>query len=220
MSLAISNLLSPGWRALALRGALSIVFGVLALIWPGLTLATLVLLFGAYSLADGAFAIVAALRRHARSWPLVVEGAVGIAAGLGAFLWPGLTALALVYLIAAWAVVTGALEIAAAVRLRRVIQGEWLLALSGVASIALGLLLMARPGLGALALVGLLAAYAIVFGGLLLGLALRLRARIRAADASLSPHPVRGELPRRRTVHWPEEPSGTAAGPEPQPMAP
>jgi uncharacterized membrane protein HdeD (DUF308 family) len=220
MSLAISNLLSPGWQALALRGTLSIVFGVLALIWPGLTLATLVLLFGAYSFVDGVFAVVAALRRHARSWPLVLEGVVGIAVGLGTFFLPGMTALVLVYLIAVWAVMTGALEIAAAIRLRRVIQGEWLLALSGVASIGLGLLLMLWPGAGALALIGLIAAYAIVFGGLLLGLALRLRARIRAADASLSPHAKDQELPRRRTVHWPEEPRGTPAGPEPQPMAP
>jgi uncharacterized membrane protein HdeD (DUF308 family) len=170
--------LTRNWRILAIRGAAGVLFGVAALVWPGLTLAVLVALFGAYALVDGVFAAVAAIRyrrQYGRWWALLLEGVLGIVAGLVAVLLPGLTAAVLVYLIAGWAVATGVFEIVAAVRLRQEIEGEWLLALSGVASVLLGVLLIVRPGPGALALVWLIGSYAIVFGALLLVLAFRLR---------------------------------------------
>jgi uncharacterized membrane protein HdeD (DUF308 family) len=174
------TVLSRNWWAVALRGVAAILFGLLTFVVPGITLAVLVLLFGSYAIVDGIFNLVAAARgrvadgEQARGW-LVLEGLVSIAAGVVTFVWPGLTALALVYIIAAWAVVTGVLEIVAAVRLRRQIDNEWWLALSGVLSIVFGVLLMVAPGVGALALVFWIGAYAIVFGALLVGLAFRLR---------------------------------------------
>jgi len=167
------------WWLVALRGALAVVFGIVALIWPGITVTALVLLFGAYALVDGVFAVGAAImgRREPASqrWWMAFEGVVAIAAGIVTFLWPGITALVLLYLIAAWALVTGALEIFLAIRLRKEMEREWLLALAGIASVLLGILLFLFPGSGALALVWLIAVYAIVFGAALIGLALRLR---------------------------------------------
>ncbi|HEY3118229.1 MAG TPA: HdeD family acid-resistance protein [Chloroflexota bacterium] len=169
--------LSRNWWAVSLRGLAGILFGIITFFAPGITLAALVLLFGAYAFADGVLAIVSAVRRRGadRWWLLLLEGLVGIAAGVLTLLWPGITALALLYLIAAWALVTGAFEIAAAIRLRKVITGEWLLALSGIFSIALGVLLVLYPGPGALAVVIWIGAYAFVFGTLLFALGLRLR---------------------------------------------
>src|SRR5438477_2123797 len=166
--------LARNWGAIAVRGVAAILFGLLTFLVPGLTLTALVLLFGAYALVDGIFSVVAAVRRRAGDppwWALLLEGVVGIAAGIVTFLLPGLTAVTLVYVIAAWAVVTGVLEIVAAVRLRRQITGEWRLVLSGVLSIVFGGLLMVVPAAGALAMTLLLGAYAIVFGALLLALA-------------------------------------------------
>jgi uncharacterized membrane protein HdeD (DUF308 family) len=170
--------LARNWWAVALRGALAVLFGLVALIWPGITLGALVLLFGAYALVDGIFAFVAAFRaadRRRQWWPFVLEGLVGVAAGVIAVVWPGLTAVALVYLIAAWAVVTGVFEIVAAVRLRRAITNEWLLGLGGALSVLVGLALLVFPGAGALALVWLIGAYALAFGVLLIALGFRLR---------------------------------------------
>jgi uncharacterized membrane protein HdeD (DUF308 family) len=164
------------WWAFALRGVAAIVFGILAFIWPGVTLAVLVLFWGAYALIDGVLALVAAFRTgQDHRWWLIVEGVFGIAAGIVTFFWPGLTALVLLYIIAFWALVTGVLEIIAAIRLRRVIENEWWMALGGVASVIFGIILLVAPGAGALALIWLIAAYAIVFGVLLLLLAFRLR---------------------------------------------
>jgi uncharacterized membrane protein HdeD (DUF308 family) len=169
--------LSRNWWAVSLRGLAGILFGIITFFAPGISLAALVLLFGAYAFADGVLAIVAAIRRRGadRWWLLLLEGIVGIAAGVVTLLWPGITALALLYVIAAWALVTGAFEIATAIRLRKAISGEWLLALSGILSIALGVLLVLYPGPGALALVIWIGAYAFVFGVLLFALGLRLR---------------------------------------------
>jgi uncharacterized membrane protein HdeD (DUF308 family) len=175
------TVLARNWGAIAIRGVAAILFGVLTFVVPGLTLAALVLLFGAYAIIDGIFAIVAAVRRTATGtgtrtwWVLSLEGIVGVAAGVVTFVWPGLTALTLVYVIAAWAIVTGVLEIVEAVRLRQQITGEWWLVLGGAVSIILGGFLIAAPGAGALALVLWIGAYAIVFGVLLLALAFRLR---------------------------------------------
>lgn len=173
------TMLSRYWWVLALRGVVAIIFGIAAIVWPGLTLLTLIYLFGAFALIDGIMAIGMSIfhvfDRQSHSWAPLLEGLVGIVLGLLAFSFPGLTALALVYLIAAWAIVTGVLEIAAAIRLREEMEGEWLLALSGVISVLLGLALIAFPRTGALAVVWTIGVFAIIFGISLLGLAFRLR---------------------------------------------
>lgn len=173
--------LAKNWWIVALRGVAAILFGILTAIVPGLSLAALVMLFGAYALIEGGFNIIAAVRGATGDrpwWALLLEGLVSVAAGVIAFVMPGLTALALVYLIAAWAVLTGVLEIAAAVRLRKHITGEWWLALTGVLSIAFGVLVSLYPGAGALVMVLWIGAYAIIFGVLLLIVAFKLR-RVR-----------------------------------------
>jgi uncharacterized membrane protein HdeD (DUF308 family) len=171
--------LARNWWALVLRGLAAILFGVLAFAWPGITLFVLVLFFGAYMLVDGIFAIVAAVRaagEEDRWWLLLVQGILGVLAGLVAIFWPGLTALALLYFIAAWAIVTGIMEIVAAIRLRREIEGEWALALSGALSVLFGVLLVVLPApAGLLSLVWLVGAYAVATGVLLLILAFRVR---------------------------------------------
>ena len=159
-------------------GLYAVLFGLAAFVRPDITVAELVLLFGAYALFDGIFAIVAALRaaeRHTQWWPLVLEGVAGIAAGVVTFMWPGITALALLYLIAAWAIATGVFETIAAIWLRRVIEGEWLLGLGGIASVVFGLILALFPAVGAVGVVWIVAAYALVFGILLIALGVRLR---------------------------------------------
>jgi uncharacterized membrane protein HdeD (DUF308 family) len=165
------------WWVVALRGAAGILFGVFTVLAPAISLAALVLVFGAYALVDGVLAIATAVRRHGtadRWWMLLLEGLVGVAIGVITLFLPGITALTLLYIIAARALLTGVLQIAAAVRLRRVITGEWLLALGGIASLAWGVLLVLFPGAGALAVVLWIAAYALVGGALLLALAFRL----------------------------------------------
>lgn len=171
-------ILAHNWWTLLLRGLLAVSFGILTFIYPGLTLIVLAMLFGAYALIDGIFAIIAAVsapKGQARWWVTLIEGIVGIVVGVLTFIWPGITALGLLYLIAAWAIVTGAFEIAAAIRLRKQITGEWLLILSGIASVLFGVLLAAKPGPGALAVAWLIGAYAIVFGVLFIVLSFRLR---------------------------------------------
>lgn len=170
--------LTRNWWAVLLRGLAGIAFGIIAFFAPGVSFTALVLVFGAYAFADGIFNVASAIRRRGatdRWWMRLLEGVVGIAAGVTTLIWPGITALALLYLIAAWALVTGAFEIAAAIRLRRVIPGEWLLVLSGITSIALGIALVIFPGPGALVLVLSIGAYALVSGALLIALSLRLR---------------------------------------------
>lgn len=188
------EILARNWWAVALRGVLALVFGVLALLWPGITVGALVLLFGAYALVDGGFAIAAALaggRQVAgrRGW-LVLEGVAGIAAGIVTFAWPAITALALLWLIAAWAVVTGLLEVAAAVVLRRRLRNEWLLALGGVLSVAFGVFLAVRPGQGALAVAWLIALFAILSGAALTALGLRLRRLQRGLTGAVAGGPA------------------------------
>lgn len=172
------TMLARNWWAVALRGLFAVLFGIAAFIWPGLTLLSLVWLFGIYAALDGIFSIVSAItnrQENDRWWLLLIEGIIGIAAGVVAFVWPGITAIALVYLIAAWAILTGIFEIVAAIRLRKEIEGEWLLALSGILSLIFGVALMIWPGAGALALVWVIAAYAIVFGVVLIILGFRMR---------------------------------------------
>jgi len=184
--------LATNWWALVIRGLAGITLGILTFAWPGITLVALVFLFGAYALVDGIFNIVAAVRAakvHERWGAMVLEGLVGIAAAAITVAWPGITALALVYLIAAWATITGVLEIIAAIRLRKVISGEWLLILSGIASVVFGFLLVVAPIAGALVIALWVGAYMLVSGVLLVGLGLKLRTWGRTFTAG-GPLPV------------------------------
>jgi len=175
--------LSRGWWLLLLRGIAAIVFGFLTWFQPGISLAALILLFAAYSMADGIFALWMALagRDHDHRWVLVLEGLLGIGVGIITFVAPGVTALAILFYIAIWSIATGVLRIAAAIALRKEIEGEWVLILSGLASVGFGVVLMAMPGAGALALLWVIAAYAIMFGVLLVTLAFRARSFAHAA---------------------------------------
>ncbi|HET7394040.1 MAG TPA: HdeD family acid-resistance protein [Candidatus Binatia bacterium] len=182
--------LTRNWWVVLIRGVAGVLFGIATFFAPGVSLAVLVFLFGAYALIDGVLAVTSAVRRRGvsdRWWMLLLEGLVGIVAGIVTLVWPGITALALLYVIAAWALLTGAFEIAAAIRLRKVITGEWLLVLSGIASIGLGILLLIFPGPGALVMVLWIGAYAFVFGILLIALSLRLR----SLGKSRTPHAAR-----------------------------
>lgn len=167
------------WWLVCLRGLVAVMFALMTFVLPGISLAGLVLAFGAYAFADGVLTIVGAVRRRPSTgprWLTILNGLVGVSAGVATVLWPELTALALVFLIASWAIVGGVFEIVAAIRLRKEIQGEWLLALSGVLSIALGVSLVLFPGPGALALVIWMGAYSLVAGIALFALGVRLRA--------------------------------------------
>jgi uncharacterized membrane protein HdeD (DUF308 family) len=166
-----------GSTFLIIRGLVGVFIGILAVVWPGITLAVLVGIFGMYALLDGVINLVLGLsrRRDGRSWAHALQGVAGIVAGVLAFLWPGVTALVLVVFIGAWAIVTGVLEIAAAIRLRKEIKGEWLLALSGIMSALFGVLVLAFPGAGAVAIAWLLGIYAAAAGIVLVALGVRLR---------------------------------------------
>jgi uncharacterized membrane protein HdeD (DUF308 family) len=170
--------LSRFWWALVLRGAVAVLFGLIAFFSPGVTLVALVILFGAYAFVDGIASVILGIKEFGereRWWGTLLSGIVGIGAGIVTFLMPGLTALALLTLIAVWAIMRGILDIVAAIRLRHAIEGEWLLALAGVLSVAFGLLLIVRPLAGALAVVWWIGAYAIVIGAVLLVLGFRAR---------------------------------------------
>lgn len=174
----IATLFARNWWTLVFRGAIAILFGIALFIWPEISVAVLVWLFGLFVLISGILALVAAFSRRQPEENralLVFEGIIAIVAGLLVFFWPGITALILLYFIAAWAIVTGILEIIAAIQLRKEIENEWLLAIAGVASILFGILAAIRPGAGALAILWVIGIYAIVFGVMLLILGLRLR---------------------------------------------
>jgi uncharacterized membrane protein HdeD (DUF308 family) len=179
---------APNWTSLAWRGFASILFGVLSLSWPGMTLAVLTLLFGAYALVDGALALVTAFQRGKRPHRelLVADGLFGIVAGILTFVWPGLTLLALVIIIGVRFLFMGAVQIAASIRLRRSIPSPILYGIGGLASIALGIAAFVVPGITAYALVTMLAVYALVFGGVLLAHAVVIwRESPRAVPATL-----------------------------------
>ena len=163
---------------LLIRGILGIVIGFVAFAWPGITIAVLVGIFAVYAIIDGVTNLVLGLSRtpaHGRSWPQALQGIVGIAAGVMTFLWPVVTAFVLVIFIGAWAIVTGLFEVVAAIRLRKVIKGEWLLALSGVLSVAFGVLVFAFPGAGAVGISWILGIYTAAAGMVLVALAIRMR---------------------------------------------
>ena len=170
--------LSRYWWLLALRGAAAIIFGILAFVLPQLTVGILVILFGAYVIVDGISSLISGFSHREtnnRWWVTVLEGVVSIAAGIFAFFYPGITAFVLLYVIAAWAILTGVLEIVAAIRLREEMEGEWILGLTGAASLLFGILLFVFPGSGVLAVIWLIAAYSILFGILMVYLSLKLR---------------------------------------------
>ena len=182
--------LRHNWWALAIRGIAALLFGLLTFLIPGVTVAVLVFWFGAYALVDGIFSIIAAWRApdgHARWGSLLLEGIAGVVAGVLTFIWPGITATILVLLIAAWAVITGVLEIVAAVRLRRVIADEWALILMGVISVIFGVLIFVAPVAGAIAIAFAIGAYAIIFGALMLVLAFRMRNWLRGSGTISGP---------------------------------
>ena len=170
-----SPVMSSG--GLALRGIAAVVFGIFAVTRPGSVLMALVLLFGAYVLVDGILTLVSAAKERAetgRGWR-VLEGVVDIVIGLATFVWPGITLLALTFLIATWAIIKGVLELVGAIRLRRYIRHEWLYILGGLVSILLGVAIFGRPILGALAITSILGIYGLFFGAVLLGLSFNLR---------------------------------------------
>jgi uncharacterized membrane protein HdeD (DUF308 family) len=173
------GLVARDWWVFAIRGIAAIVFGILAFIWPETTLTVLVFLFGAYVLVDGISLLVALARgdaiarRHA--WGVGIIGILGIVAGVVTFAWPGVTALSLLYLVAFWAIATGTFQLIAAVALRRELDGEFWMAIGGVASVVFGALLIAFPGEGLVSLVWLVGVWSVVFGVSSLGLAVRLR---------------------------------------------
>lgn len=172
------------WGWMVFRGGVAIVFGILAFAWPEPTLAALVLLWGIYALMDGVLALVAAfqMRVDARPvWPLAIVGLLGIAAGTLTFVWPGITALTLLMFIAVWSIVMGVFQIVTAIQIRKLIDNEWLLGVSGALSIIFGVFMFINPQAGALAVIWVIGAYAIVFGILLIMLGLRLKAFYKRA---------------------------------------
>jgi uncharacterized membrane protein HdeD (DUF308 family) len=190
------KVLTRSWWALALSGVAAVLFGILAFIWPNIALIVLVALFGAYVLVDGIFSIVVAAEgvAHHQSWIWpALRGVAGIAAGIITFIRPGITALALLFVIAAWAIVTGVLEIVTAIYLRREMTNEWMLILAGALSVLFGVLLVVSgPSAGILALVWLIATFAIIVGALRIGLAFRLRSLQQQLTGPTGPMPRRG----------------------------
>ncbi len=178
------TLVARKWWVLLLNGLCAIAFGLMAFAWPGVTVVALVILFGAYCLADGITAVTASLGRDekGKSWgQMLFIGIISIAAGITAPVWPGMTAVVLLMIIAFWAIVRGFIEIIAAIELRKVIQNEWLLILAGAASVLFGVVLIARPGVGALALIWVIGVFAMLRGFLLVALAFKLRGHHRHA---------------------------------------
>jgi uncharacterized membrane protein HdeD (DUF308 family) len=194
MRMAIVDMenVAANWSAVLFRGLAAVAFGLVTMIAPGLSLIALVLVFGAYALVDGVLTLITALRGRGANeplWLLVLQGIAGIGAGAITLFRPDISALALLYVVAAWALVTGGLEVVTAIRLRKSIQGEWLLILSGVLSVALAIVLALFPGPGALALVLWIGAYALVSGALLVALSFRLRSWAKKHEPLLTPSP-------------------------------
>lgn len=169
--------LARNWWLILLRGICAIIFGLLAMTWPGLSLFTLIILYGVFALFDGGLAIGAAIMGDtpAPRWWLALVGVLGIAAGAVTLAWPGITGLVLLFFIAGWAIAAGVFQIVGAIRLRKEINDEWLLIASGVVSVLFGILILAFPGAGALSLAFVIGIFALVYGFLLVGFAMKLR---------------------------------------------
>ncbi|MBF8190659.1 DUF308 domain-containing protein [Nonomuraea sp. K274] len=168
--------ISRSWWPLLIRGLAAVVFGFLALVWPGITVLVLVIFFGGYALVSGLFALFAGFRHGARSrlW-LIISGIIGILAGIVAFVWPGITSLALLYVVAFWAILTGVAEIVAGIQLRKLITNEWMFIVGGALSVIFGILLLIWPVPGLLSLVWLIAVFAILYGISMIASSLRVR---------------------------------------------
>ena len=177
--------LAKNWWLLLLRGIAAIVFGVLALAWPGITLLSLVIVYGAYALVDGLFAIYAAITggNTAPRWWLAIVGVAGVLAGIIAFVNPIIFGLTLLMLIAAWAIVSGVFEIIGAIRLRKEIDNEWMLILHGLLTLLFGVVLFVMPGAGAVAMIWVIGAYAIAAGVILSALAFKLKGHASRAHS-------------------------------------
>jgi uncharacterized membrane protein HdeD (DUF308 family) len=172
------NLMTQNWWAIALRGLVAVLFGIAAFMWPGITLSVLAPLFGAYALINGVFAMIEAFRRDVsrERWrPLLFEGVISIVIGAMILIWPRLTAMGLLFLIAFWAIMTGVFEIITAVRLRHEIRGEWMMALIAILSMAFGLLLLAFRAPGAFSVILMIRAFVFAIGALMIALAFKLR---------------------------------------------
>ena len=183
--------LARHWWVFLIRGLVAIVFGLFGFFYPGATLFTLVLFYGAYALVDGVFAVVSAVRGKEGvrpRWWLAVVGVLGIVAGLVTYLMPGLTTLVLLTVIGVWALLYGITEIVGAIRLRKEIDNEWLLLMHGALAVLFGLMALFRPGAGALALIWLIASFAFASGVLLIALAFRLKSH--PANSSLATGPA------------------------------
>jgi len=172
--------LAKNWWLILLRGICAVIFGVLTYFWPVVTLFTLVILYGIFALADGVLALFAAIKGDGTDstssrWWLAAVGLLGIAAGIITLLWPGMTGMILLFFIAAWSIATGIMQIVGAIKLRKEIEGEWLLIASGVLSVLFGVAIAAWPGAGALAMAFLIGAFAILYGVLLISFAFKLR---------------------------------------------
>lgn len=181
--------LAENWWLFLLRGLGAILFGLLTFMWPGVTLVTLVLLYGAFALADGIAAIVTAIRGGPLTsrWWLAIMGGIGVAAGILTFYWPGVTALVLLVFIAVWAIATGITQIIGGIRLRKELDSEWIPIVTGVLSVLFGLLLLARPAAGALAMIFAIGIYAIAQGILTVAFSLRLRRYAHAEPQTARP---------------------------------
>ena len=170
--------LSRYWWAFLVRGIFALALGVLAWVWPGITLAALIIIFGAYAIVDGIFLVIKAIgswKVRDDRWILLFEGLLGIGIGIITFVSPAVTAIALLFFIAAWSLSTGIIEIVGAIRMRKEIKGEFWWILTGLASIAFAVILMIFPGAGILGLVWLLGIYAVLFGVFLIALSFRIR---------------------------------------------
>ena len=181
------QMLARNWWILLDRGIAAVLFGIAIFLSPGIALTVLVLLWGAYAFTDGIFAIIAGFQgrqSHNNWWLTVLEGVIGVVAGVLTFIWPEITALTLLYIVAFWAIVTGVLEIGTAIQLRKEISGELWLGLSGIFSIIFGVVMIVLPGVGILSLLWLVAIYAIMFGGAMIILSFRVR---NMADKSGQP---------------------------------
>ena len=178
----VKSALHRSWWLLLLRGIAAVAFGVLTFVWPQISLLTLIMVYGVYALIDGVLALIAAIRGGGvvPRWWLALGGVVSILAAVVAFAWPGLTALVLVYLIGFWSILRGVLEIIGAIRLRNEIANEWTLGVAGALSVIFGLILVFMPGAGALGLLWLIAAWAVLFGLLLIWVAFKVRKLAKA----------------------------------------